>query len=84
MNRIKLFMTGLVLFAGCVQAQDPLGFLKDGQWVDLTWPFDEQSVYWPTNIPYRHEPVFEGMTDKTRKISIGYRRSGQYRGSSCG
>ena len=64
MNRIKLFMTGLVLFAGCVQAQDPLGFLKDGQWVDLTWPFDEQSVYWPTNIPYRHEPVFEGITDK--------------------
>lgn len=64
MKRIKLFMTGLILFAGCAQAQDPLGVLKDGQWVDLTWPFDAQSVYWPTNIPYRHETVFEGMTDQ--------------------
>ena len=64
MNRIKLLMTGLVFCAGCVQAQDPLAALKDGRWIDLTWPFDEQSVYWPTNIPYRHETVFEGLTDK--------------------
>lgn len=64
MNRIRLLMTALFLFAGSAQAQDPLAVLKDCKWVDLTWSFDEQSVYWPTNIPFRHETVFEGMNDK--------------------
>jgi hypothetical protein len=57
-------MTALVLCAGSVQAQDPLAVLKEGRWIDLTWPFDEQSVYWPTNVHYRHETVFGGMMDK--------------------
>jgi hypothetical protein len=35
-----------------------LAMLKKGTWIDLTWSFDEKSVYWPTNIPFSHEKVF--------------------------
>lgn len=44
--------------------RDPLAVLKNGHWVDLTWSFDEHSIYWPTNIPFTHEPVFEGINDQ--------------------
>ncbi len=36
----------------------------DGQWVDLTHPFDEHSVYWPTADSFKKTTVFEGQTDK--------------------
>jgi kynurenine formamidase len=64
MNRIATLLTGLILFAGCAHHHDQLSVLKDGKWIDLTWSFDEQSVYWPTNVPYNHETVFQGMNDR--------------------
>jgi len=57
-------LIGLILIVGCAHHRDRLSVLKEGRWIDLTWSFDEQSVYWPTNIPFRHETVFEGMNDK--------------------
>ncbi|MCX6272715.1 MAG: cyclase family protein, partial [Bacteroidetes bacterium] len=54
----------LMIVTGCQQKQDPISMLKNGKWVDLTWSFDNQSVYWPTNIPFTHDTVFEGMNDK--------------------
>ncbi len=63
--RIYFFSTALLLgLAGCSFTQDPVSTMKDAHWVDLTWSFDEQSVYWPTNIPFKHETVFEGINDK--------------------
>ena len=32
--------------------------------VDLSYPFDEQSVYWPTAEPFKLDTDFEGVTDK--------------------
>ena len=55
---------GLILIAGCAHHQDRLSALKEGKWIDLTWSFDERSVYWPTNVPFRHETVFEGVNDQ--------------------
>lgn len=34
-----------------------------GQWIDLTYSFDETTVYWPTAETFRLDTVFEGMTD---------------------
>jgi kynurenine formamidase len=60
-----LFAPILLLFlAGCAQKQDSLSVFKTGKWIDLSYAFDEQSVYWPTNIPFTHDTVFEGMNDK--------------------
>lgn len=35
----------------------------DGRWVDLTHPFSEQTIYWPTAEPFVKSTVFEGVTD---------------------
>lgn len=35
-----------------------------GRVIDLTHPFDERTVYWPTAEPFKLETDFEGMTDK--------------------
>jgi len=64
MKRVTVLLIGLILIVGCAHHRDRLSVLKEGRWIDLTWSFDEQSVYWPTNIPFRHETVFEGMNDK--------------------
>jgi kynurenine formamidase len=53
-----------LLMTGCSQKQDTLSVLKNGKWIDLTYAFGEQSVYWPTNVPFTHDTVFEGMNDK--------------------
>ncbi len=43
---------------------NPLDILKTGTWIDLTWNFDENTIYWPTNEPFQHDTVFYGMTEK--------------------
>ena len=37
--------------------------LSRGKWIDLTHPFNERSVYWPTAKMFKKETVFEGQTD---------------------
>lgn len=61
-----LLLVFIVLFitVGCQKKQDTFSVLKSGKWIDLTYAFDEESVYWPTNIPFKHDTVFEGMNDK--------------------
>lgn len=46
-----------------VMAQRPPA-LGSGRVVDLTHPFDEATVYWPTAQPFKLDTDFEGMTDK--------------------
>ena len=46
-----------------VMAQKPGGF-PPGRVVDLTYAFDESSVYWPTAQQFKLETDFEGVTDK--------------------
>ena len=46
-----------------VMGQRPRSF-PTGRIVDLTHPFDEKTVYWPTAEPFKLETDFEGMTDK--------------------
>ena len=70
MKNKTLIVLILFLAAGCRQAADPLAetdplaVLKSGQWIDLTWAFDEESVYWPTNIPFTHDTVFAGINEQ--------------------
>ena len=35
-----------------------------GRWVDLSYPFDENTIYWPTAESFRLDTVAEGVTDK--------------------
>ncbi len=54
----------LLLVTACSRPADPLDVLRNGRWIDLTWTFDEHSVYWPTNTPFSHDTVFAGFNEK--------------------
>ena len=57
-NWIPLLL--LVLFA-CSPVQRPT---FDGQWLDLTHEFSENTIYWPTADSFKKTTVFKGYTDK--------------------
>src|SRR5512144_2474118 len=44
-------------FALSASAQDVSG----GQWIDLTHPFNAETVYWPTAKTFEKETVFAGI-----------------------
>src|ERR1700750_1193526 len=53
----------LLVFAVPVAAQRATS-LPAGRVVDISPPFDETSVYWPTAEPFKLETDFEVVTDK--------------------
>ncbi|MHC1707680.1 MAG: cyclase family protein [Bacteroidales bacterium] len=62
-----IVLLSLIIFiagAGCNKKQNTLDLLKNATWIDLTHSFENNSVYWPTNISFTHDTVFEGMTEK--------------------
>ena len=56
----RAVLAGLLALAmhGCTSAQPG----PHGRVVDLSYPFDEQTVYWPNNAPFRWEKNDWGMT----------------------
>jgi kynurenine formamidase len=39
--------------------------LSEGIWVDLTYPFDQNTIYWPSDtMGFRLDTVFSGVTDQ--------------------
>ena len=64
MKKYFIIPVALLLAAACSRPADPLNVMRNGRWVDLTWAFDEHSVYWPTNTPFSHDTVFAGINDK--------------------
>lgn len=61
MRHLSLLL--FLLFAVPVTAQKP-PLLPTDRLVDLSYPFDANSVYWPTAEPFKLDTDFEGVTDK--------------------
>jgi len=60
-----IFLLPALLLVSCNQPKpDAARVLAGGQWIDLTWDFDESTVYWPTNVTFKHDTVFYGINDK--------------------
>ncbi len=60
--RNKIAIISLLLFlSACAVATKNI--FPDGEWVDLSHDFSEQTVSWPTAEMFKFETVFEGMTD---------------------
>src|SRR5918996_3213674 len=55
---LALGLAGGLVLASASSALD----LSGGQWVDLTHPFSEETIYWPTADGFEKETVFEGET----------------------
>lgn len=58
---------GLACLVAAVVALSPVAAqvvdLERGRWVDLTHPFDDSTLYWPTASGFHKSTVFEGETD---------------------
>ncbi|MBX2872060.1 MAG: cyclase family protein [Saprospiraceae bacterium] len=63
MRILLSFSIGILLWS-CTTPTPPISNAWEGEWVDLTYPFDEQTIYWPTADKFRLDTVSEGMTDK--------------------
>ena len=56
----------LLLIIVTLAALSPLSHaneLFNGQWIDLTHEFSEDSIYWPTEEPFKKITVFRGRTE---------------------
>ena len=59
------YLLSLILLISCGHGRpDAAKLLAGGSWIDLTWNFEESTVYWPTNIPFKHDTVFYGINAK--------------------
>jgi kynurenine formamidase len=61
MRRLTLLL--FFIFAVPVMAQKPPA-LPAGHVIDLSYPFDQNTIYWPTAESFKLETDFEGVTDK--------------------
>lgn len=68
--RSAIFLTiygllGMLLFSaglhGCQPKPEPLH--EQGEWVDLTYSFSGETLYWPTAEPFELDTVFAGFTE---------------------
>ena len=63
--KILIIILGLIFLVSCKQAQpNEAKVLASGHWIDLTWNFEESTVYWPTNVSFKHDTVFYGVSSK--------------------
>ncbi|RMG34492.1 MAG: cyclase family protein, partial [Methanobacteriota archaeon] len=51
------------LFFGCNTEKEASPFTS-GIWIDLSYPFSTETVYWPTAKSFQLDTVFAGMTEK--------------------
>jgi kynurenine formamidase len=63
MKRLVLLVPLVLIFA-VVDAQKLNAGFPAGRVVDLSYPFDSTTVYWPTAESFHLEKDFEGITDK--------------------
>jgi kynurenine formamidase len=64
MKKILLFIAILLQFSCSQDKPDLEKLLAAGRWTDLTYTFDNNTVYWPTNIPFSHDTITYGINDK--------------------
>ena len=56
---IIIFIILLLTFNACKKSSFP-----DGQWVDLTYDFSDETIYWPTAEGFKLTTIFKGPTEK--------------------
>ena len=70
-RHVGLTLIAIAIVAACEQARpvldqaDPVGDLFSGQaeWVDMSYAFDEDTIFWPTVRPFEFEMIEAGLSD---------------------
>jgi kynurenine formamidase len=57
---VFILLIGLLSLSGCAKKES----FPSGRWVDLSYDFSSDTVYWPTSDPFNKETVSEGFTEK--------------------
>lgn len=52
----------VLIFVACIACTPQKKDILNGQWIDLTHDFSEETVYWPTAKSFEKTTVFEGHT----------------------
>ena len=58
-----LYRAIMLVLALCAAGSALAQNISGGTWVDLTHPFNKQSIYWPTAQDFSKTEVFQGRTD---------------------
>ncbi len=68
---LPVILSALVAIAGCTiqspsekETPNLAQALMSATWIDLSHDFDEDAVYWPTNVPFKKDTSFYGINDK--------------------
>jgi kynurenine formamidase len=61
------FLLFTVAFVSCTQHTAPAPFPADVKWIDLSYSYDSNTLYWPNNIK-----KFEHSTEAEGKTAAGY------------
>ena len=66
---VKMFLTAILVSAAgslmlscAIEQRSPQ--LADARWIDLSYDFSDETVYWVTAEPFKRTTVAEGVTDK--------------------
>jgi kynurenine formamidase len=64
MKNFCMLVLSSLLILSWTSSELPTSGFPSGKVVDLSYPFDSETVYWPTAEGFRLEKDFEGTTDK--------------------
>ena len=61
-------VTAIIVSLGCQSAQDRSAAIltemfEGAEWIDMSYPYDENTVFWPTAQPFELEVVAAGRTE---------------------
>jgi len=59
---MNFILLSFFLIYGCTR--ESTSTFPGGQWIDLTYSYDEQTIYWPTAESFKLDTVFVGITEK--------------------
>jgi kynurenine formamidase len=55
-----ILLAVLCCVVGCAKRAD----YRSGRWIDLSYDFSSETIYWPTSEPFKLETVAAGVTEK--------------------
>ena len=63
LTRLGILILVSVWISGCVQPEDTNSNSLDGTWIDLTYEFSDETIYWPTSEPFHMDTVAVGYME---------------------
>jgi kynurenine formamidase len=85
MKVLKVFAVATLVFCGCKQQETPKDvptLLSQGKWIDLTYSFSNQTLYWPSDSSHFHlDTVFNGTTAGGYFYSSNNYKAGEHGGT---